>query len=100
MASAAARHFPGAKAVFIRGIRLVWSSRPAAGAASCFGASRGSRGFSASAGMAQDFPNFRAPGTRPAMQNCCTSRGEMFHFSAVSRTVRYFHGRAPPETVF
>ena len=70
-------------------MRLVRSGRPEAGAASGFGTSRGSWGFSAAAGMAQAVPNFCAPGMRPAVQNCWTIRGEIFHFSAVSRTVRY-----------
>ena len=54
-----------------------------------FGTSRRSWSLSADAGMAQNFPNFRAPGIRLSIQNCCISRGEMFHFFAGSRTVRY-----------
>ena len=100
MASTAARHCPGGKAVFIRGIRLVRLSRPAADPSPArFGAEWRAWGFSASAGMAQAVPNFCAPGMRPAVHSCCTVRTERFHFSAVSRTVRYSMA-VPPAIMF
>ena len=93
MASAVSRQCPGRNGVFIRGISIplsgIWPGADCAGAGfSRCCARRRSPGFSASAGMAQDFPNFCAPGIRPWVHSCCTVRGASPHFSAACCTVR------------
>ena len=98
MASTAARQPPGGKGVFIRGMKLAaakGSGWGGAGERSRF--RRGSAGLTASAGMAQDLPNFRAPGMRPWPHSCCTVRTESFHVSAISCTVRYSMAHPPGE---
>ena len=96
MASAAAWQCPGAKVVFIRGMRFSLTASNGTG----FGrVDRGSWGFSASAGMAQDRVNFRAPGIRPAAHSCCTVRLDRFHLAAISCAVRYSMAM-PPKVCF
>ena len=80
---------PGAKGVFISGMRP-WNRSAALGAAggSCL-CLRGSPGFSAPSGMAQEPPNRSAPGMRPWEQYWLTRRSDTPHFSAVSRIDKY-----------
>ena len=91
MASTVALHCPGRKGVFIRGIIVKGASgmtRSGGGAAGSCLLRRRSSGLAAFAGIAQDFPNFCAPGIRPWVHSCCTVRGASPHFSAACRAVR------------
>lgn len=102
MAAIASRQCPGWKGLFIKGIRFSVSINRL----SCEELAwlpvfsplreRTPSGFSASAGIAQDFPNFWIPGMRPCSQSCCTARMERPHFFADSFTVRYSMAFFPP----
>ena len=84
------RQCPGAKGVFISGIRPDSFPTPTAAVSVCAAFSRrGSPGFCASAGISQETPNFRAPAMRPCAQYFCTSLSEISHRSAACRTVMY-----------